>query len=100
MCLHQRPRSYLLLEKAGCEHAKAVIQPEFSVLANDVKDPSTEAIAFSRNFYSEVLVNGSRKMAEEAINQNEEESHTALEESRKVEDAAEHERLIGMFIVI
>jgi hypothetical protein len=39
-------------------------------------------------------------MADEAINQNEEESHTALEESRKVEDAAEHERLIGMFIVI
>jgi hypothetical protein len=45
-------------------------------------------------------VNGGRKMVDEAIRQNEEESHTALEEARKAEEAAEHERLIGMFIVI
>jgi hypothetical protein len=43
-----------LLEKAGCEHAKAVIQPEFSVSANNIKNPSIEATALSRKFYSEV----------------------------------------------
>lgn len=67
-----------LLEKAGYEHVKAVIQPEFSVSASDVKDPSAEGIAFSGKFYSEVWVNGGRKMADEAIRQNEEESRTSL----------------------
>jgi hypothetical protein len=47
-----------LLEKAGCEHAKAVTQPEFSVSANDIKDPSAEAIALSEKFYSEAWLNG------------------------------------------
>jgi predicted nucleic acid-binding Zn finger protein len=39
-----------LLEKAGCGHAKAVIQPEFSVSASDVKDPSAEALPLVGNF--------------------------------------------------
>jgi len=43
-----------LLEKAGCEHAKAVIPPEFSVSANNIKNPSIEATALSRKFYFEV----------------------------------------------
>jgi hypothetical protein len=47
-----------LLERAGCEHVKAVIEPEFSVSASDVKDPSAEAIALSGKFYSEVCVRG------------------------------------------
>jgi hypothetical protein len=37
---------------------KAVIEPEFSVSASDVKDPSAEAIALSGKFYSEVCVRG------------------------------------------
>jgi hypothetical protein len=52
-----------LLEKAGCEHAKAIIQPEFSVSARDVKDPLAEAIALSGKFYSKVWMNGGREMA-------------------------------------
>ena len=43
-----------LLEKAGCEHAKAVIQPEFSVSVNDIKEPSVEATALGGKFYSKV----------------------------------------------
>jgi hypothetical protein len=43
-----------LLEKVGCEHAKVVVQPEFSVSANDIKNPSTKATALSEKFYSEV----------------------------------------------
>jgi hypothetical protein len=46
-----------LLEKVGCEHVKAVIQPEFSASASDIKDPSAEAIALSGKFYSEVWMN-------------------------------------------
>jgi hypothetical protein len=42
------------LKKSGCEHAKAVIQPEFLVSANDIEEPSVEAIALGGKFYSEV----------------------------------------------
>ena len=49
-----------LLEKAGCEHAKAVIQTEFSVSANNIKEPSTEATTLGRKFYYEVWINGGR----------------------------------------
>jgi hypothetical protein len=43
-----------LFEKVGYEHAKVVVQPEFSVLANDIKNPSAVATALSGKFYSEV----------------------------------------------
>jgi hypothetical protein len=62
-----------LLEKDGCEHAKAVIQPDFAVSADDVKEPSAEAIALGGKFYSEVWLNGGREIADEAIRQSEEE---------------------------
>jgi hypothetical protein len=68
-----------LLEKAGCEHAEAVIQPEFSTLVNDIREPSTEGTAFGGKFYSEVWMNSGREIADEAIRQNEEESHLASE---------------------
>jgi hypothetical protein len=67
----------LLLEKAICEHAKAVIQPEFSLSADDIKEPSTEATALGVKFYSEVWMNDGREIADEAIRQSEEESHLA-----------------------
>jgi hypothetical protein len=90
----------LLLEKAGYEHAKVVIQPEFAVSANDIKDPSAEAIALTGKFYSKVWLKGGREITNEAIRKNEEESHTALEEAKKAEEATERERLIGIFVVI
>jgi hypothetical protein len=74
-----------LLEKISCEHAKAVMQPEFSISTNDIKNPSSEAAALSGKFYSEVWLKGSREIADEAIRKNEEESHVALEEARKAE---------------
>jgi hypothetical protein len=88
-----------LLEKASCEHANAVIQLEFSVSANDVKNPLAEVIALGAKFYSEVWLNGGREIANEDIRKNEKESHTSLEEARKAEEATEHERLIGMFVM-
>jgi hypothetical protein len=34
-----------LLEKAGCEHVKVVIQPDFTISVEDVKEPSAEYIS-------------------------------------------------------
>jgi hypothetical protein len=43
-----------LLENAGCEHAKVVIQPDFIVSTYDIKDPSAKVITLGGKFYSEV----------------------------------------------
>jgi hypothetical protein len=43
---------------------------------------------------------GDREIADEAIRKNEKGSHSALEEARKAEEVVEHERLIGIFVVI
>jgi hypothetical protein len=88
-----------LLEKASYEHAKAVIQPKFSVSANDIKEPSAEATDLSGKFYSEVWMNGDREIADEAIRQSEKESHLASKEVRKAEEATERERRIGTYII-
>jgi hypothetical protein len=62
-----------LLEKAGFEHVKSIIWPEFTVSADDIKVPSPEAIALGGKFYSEIWVSGRREVADEAIIQSEEE---------------------------
>jgi hypothetical protein len=45
----------LLLEKAGCDHPKVVIQPDFAVSADNVKEPSVEAIALGGKFLHQIL---------------------------------------------
>jgi hypothetical protein len=75
-----------LLEKVGCDHAKAVIQLDFSVLATDIKEPSAEATVLSGKFFFEVWMNGGREIADEANRQSEKESHLASEEARKAEE--------------
>jgi hypothetical protein len=64
-----------LLEKASCEHAKAVIQQDFSISATNIKEPSAKSITLSGKFNSKVWMNGGQEMAQEAIKRNEEESH-------------------------
>jgi hypothetical protein len=44
-------------------------------------------------------MNGDREIADEAIRRNEEDTHLASEEARKVEEAAEHKRRIGTFVI-
>jgi hypothetical protein len=56
-----------VLEKVGCDHAKAVVQPGFLISANDIKDPSAEATALSGKFYSKVWLKGCREIADKAI---------------------------------
>jgi hypothetical protein len=55
------------LEKAGCEHVKAVAQPKFVFSMGDTKDPSAEASTLGGRFYSDVLMKGGHEMVDEAI---------------------------------
>jgi hypothetical protein len=87
------------LEKASCDHAKAVVQPEFALSVDDMKNPSVEAFALSGKFYSEVWLKGGREAADEAIRRKEKETHDASEEARRAKEAAERARLIGMHLL-
>jgi signal transduction histidine kinase len=91
---------HAILEKAGCEHAKAVVQPEFVFSADDIKNPSAKASALGGKFYSKVWMKGGREIADESIRKNEKESHDAQEEAKRAEEAAERARLIGTFIEV
>jgi hypothetical protein len=84
-----------VLEKVGCEHAKATAQPGFPLSADDIKNPSAEAIVLGGNFFSEVWLKGGRDLTGEAIRKKEKETHDALEEARRIEEAAERARFIG-----
>jgi hypothetical protein len=70
------------LEKAGCEHVKAVAQAESILLVDDTRDPSAEASTLDGKFYSDVGMNDGHEMADEAIKKNEKESHDAREEAK------------------
>jgi hypothetical protein len=64
-----------ILEKAGCDHAKAVVQLDFAFSADDIRNPSAEVTTLGGKFYSEVWLKGGREIADEAIKRNEKESH-------------------------
>jgi hypothetical protein len=85
-----------VLEKVGCEHAKAVVQPGFSLSSDDIRNPSAESTALGGKFYSKVWLKGGQEIADEAIRKKDKESHDALEEARKTEEAAERARHIGI----
>ena len=85
-----------ILEKVGYDHAKVVAQPDFIFSADDIRNPSTEATTLGGKFYSEVWLNGGREIDDEAIKRNEKESHDALEEAKRIEEAVERAKLIGM----
>jgi hypothetical protein len=88
-----------VLEKVGCEYAKAMVQPGFSLSASDIKNPSTEATALGGKFYFEVWLKGGQEITNKAIRKKDKESQDTLEDARKTEEAAEHARLIGISIM-
>jgi hypothetical protein len=92
--------SMSILDEVVCEHAKAVVQPEFVFSADDIKNPSAEASALGGKFYSEAWIKGGREIADETIRKNEKESHDAQEEAKRAEEVVEHARLIGTFIEV
>jgi hypothetical protein len=85
-----------ILEKAGCDHLKAIAQTEAAFSIDDMKDPSAEATLVGEMFYSDVLVNGGRELANEIIKKNEKDTHDARAEAKRVEEATERERRIGI----
>jgi hypothetical protein len=56
-----------ILEKAGCNHVKAIAQAEAAFSINDTKDPSAEATLMGGKFYNDAWVNGGREVAQEII---------------------------------
>jgi hypothetical protein len=52
-----------ILEKVGCDHAKAVAQPDFAFSADDVRNPSAKATTLGGKFYSEVWLKGGQEIA-------------------------------------
>jgi hypothetical protein len=66
---------------------------------NDIKKPSAKASALGSKFYSEVWITDKREIADEAIRENEEETHRASEEARRATEDAERERRIGMLVL-
>jgi hypothetical protein len=85
-----------ILEKAGCDHVKAIAQAEAAFSIDDTKDPSAEATLVGGKFYSDVWVNGGRELANKIIKKNEKDTHDAREEAKRAEEAAERERHIGI----
>jgi hypothetical protein len=85
-----------ILEKAGCDHIKAIAQAEVAFCIDDTKDPSAEATLMGGKFYNDVWVNDGRELAHEIIKKNEKDTHDARAEAKRAEDAAERERRIGI----
>jgi hypothetical protein len=70
-----------ILEKAGCDHIKAIAQVEVALSIDDTKDPSAEATLMGGKFYNDVWMNGGREMAHEIIKKSEKDTHDARAEA-------------------
>jgi hypothetical protein len=85
-----------VLEKAGCDHVKALAKAEAALSVEDTKDPSAEASLLGGKFFTNIWENGSREMAHEIMKKSEKDIHDPREAAKKVEKAAELERQIGI----
>jgi hypothetical protein len=83
-----------ILEKAGCDHIKAIALAEAAFSVDDTKDPSAQATLMGGKFFNDVWVNGGREMAHEIIKKSEKDTHDARAEARQAEEATEHKRRI------
>jgi hypothetical protein len=75
-----------ILEKAGCDHIKAIAQAETAFSVDDTKDPSAEATLLGGKFYNDVWVNVGREMAHEIIKKSENDTHNARAEARQAKN--------------
>jgi hypothetical protein len=85
-----------VLEKAGCDHVKALAQAEAAFSVDDTKDPSAESSFLGGKFFTDIWENGGREMAHEIMKKSEKDIHDAREAEKKAEKAAELERRIGI----
>jgi hypothetical protein len=85
-----------ILEKAGYDHIKTLVQAEVAFSVDNTKDPSAEASLMRGKFYSDIWVNGGREMAHEIMKKSEKDIHDARVQAKQAEEAAERERHIGI----
>ena len=85
-----------ILEKAGCDHIKTMAQGEAALSVDDTKNPSAEASLICGKFYNDIWANGGREMAHEIMKKSEKDIHDARAKARQAEEAAEHEKRIGI----
>jgi hypothetical protein len=89
-----------ILEKARCDHVKAIAQAKAAFSIDDTKDPSAEATLMGGKYYNDMWVNGGRQLAHEIIKKNEKDTHDTRVEARRAEVAAKHERRIGIVFLL
>jgi hypothetical protein len=87
-----------ILEKAGCDHIKTMAQGEAAFSIDDTKDPSAEANLIGGKFYNDIWANGGREMAHEIMKKSEKGIHDTRAKARQAEEAAEHEKRIGIVL--
>jgi hypothetical protein len=85
-----------ILEKAGCDHVKTLAQAEAAFSMDDTKDPSAKASLMGGKFYNDIWVNGGLEMAHEIMKKSEKDIHDARVQAKQAEEAAEHEKHIGI----
>jgi hypothetical protein len=85
-----------ILEKAGCDHVKTLVQAEAVFSVDDTKEPSAEASLMGGKFYTDTWANGGREMAHEIMKKSEKDIHDARLAAKQAEEAAERERHIGI----
>jgi hypothetical protein len=85
-----------ILENAGCNHIKTMAHAEAAFSTDVAKDPSAEATLMGGKFYNDVWENGGREMAHEIMKKSEKYIHEARAEAKRVEEAAEREKRIGI----
>jgi hypothetical protein len=94
VCVFSSARGILaILEKAGCDHIKIMVQVEAAFSVDDTKDPSAEATLMGGRFYNDVWVNGGREMAHKIIKKSEKDTREARAKARRAEEAAERENV-------
>jgi hypothetical protein len=78
VCMFSGARGLLaILEKAGCEHVKTLVQAEAAFFVDDTKDPSAEASLMGGKFYTDIWANGGLEMAHEIMKKSEKDIHDA-----------------------
>jgi hypothetical protein len=85
-----------ILEKAGCDHVKTLAQAEAALSVDDTKDPSAEASLVGGKFYTDIWANGGREIAHKIMKKSEKDIQEARVQAKRAEEAAEHERHIGI----
>jgi hypothetical protein len=83
-----------VLEKAGCDHVKALVQAETALSVEDTKDPSVEASLLGGKFFTNIWENGGREMAHEIMKKSKKDIHDSREAAKEAEKTAELERRI------